>query len=57
VVAAGKADRHEVALGIEGSDAVQVRSGVQAGDLVVLDPPAALSSGSPVTIVNGRGQK
>jgi RND family efflux transporter MFP subunit len=57
VVAGGKADRHEVALGIEGSDAVQVRSGVEAGDLVVLDPPAALSSGSPVTIVNGRAQK
>jgi len=54
VVAGGKADRREVALGVEGSDAVQVRSGLQAGDVVVLDPPAALSSGSAVSVANGR---
>ena len=50
VIEGGKAERRTVALGVEGADAVQVTSGVKAGDVLVLDPPVALSSGSPVEI-------
>jgi hypothetical protein len=39
---------------VEGADAVQVTSGVKAGDVLVLDPPVALSSGSPVEIQAAR---
>jgi RND family efflux transporter MFP subunit len=53
VVADGKADRREVTLGIEESDVVQVVRGLSADDLVVIDPPVSLSSGSPVEIQNG----
>jgi HlyD family secretion protein len=54
VIVQGKAERRTVALGVEGADAVQVTSGLQAGDLLVLDPPVALSSGSPVEIQAAR---
>ena len=50
VVAEGKAERKTLALGVETADAIQVTSGLKAGDLVVLDPPAALSSGAPVEL-------
>jgi RND family efflux transporter MFP subunit len=50
VIEGGKADRRTVALGVEAADAVQVTSGLKAGDVLVLDPPVALSSGSPVEI-------
>jgi RND family efflux transporter MFP subunit len=54
VVTAGKAERRSVALGVEGADAVQVTDGLAGGDVVVLDPPAALASGAPVEVQNGR---
>ncbi len=52
VVAAGKAERRAVSLGVESSDAIQVKQGLTAGDVVVLDPPVALGSGAPVEIQN-----
>lgn len=54
VVAEGKAERKTLALGVETADAIQVTSGLKAGDLVVLDPPAALSSGAPVELQTDR---
>jgi RND family efflux transporter MFP subunit len=48
VVSAGKAERKTVAIGVETPDAVQVTSGLSAGDVLVVDPPAALASGAPV---------
>ena len=50
VVIEGKADRRDVTVGIERSDAVQVTSGLQVGEVVVVDPPAALGPGTPVEI-------
>lgn len=54
VIVAGKAEKRRLPLGIEGADRVQVREGVVEGDLVVLDPPVALGSGTPVEVQNGR---
>jgi membrane fusion protein (multidrug efflux system) len=54
VIEGGKAERRTVALGVEAADAVQVTSGVKEGDVLVLDPPVALSSGSPVEIQAAR---
>jgi len=54
VVTAGKAEKRTVSLGIEAADAVQVTDGLAAGDVVVLNPPAALGSGAPVAAQNGR---
>jgi RND family efflux transporter MFP subunit len=48
VVKDGKAERRSVTLGVETADAIQVTSGLAAGDMVVLDPPVALASGAPV---------
>ena len=50
VVTDGKAERRDVTVGIERPDAVQVTSGVQAGDVVVVDPPAALGPGTAVEV-------
>jgi len=50
VIVQGKAERRTVALGVEAADAVQVTSGLAEKDLLVLDPPAVLSSGSPVEV-------
>ncbi len=50
VVAGGKAERRDVAIGVEVPDAVQVTSGLQAGELVVLDPPSALGPGTQVDV-------
>ena len=47
-VAHGQAERVTVKLGLETAQAVQVKQGLRPGDQVVLDPPAALSSGTPV---------
>jgi hypothetical protein len=57
VVAAGKAQKKTVTLGIEGPDAIQVTKGLVAGDVVVLNPPAALGSGAPVEVQNGAPAK
>jgi RND family efflux transporter MFP subunit len=48
VVRAGKADKVAVAVGVESPDGIQVTQGLRAGDVLVLDPPTALTSGSPV---------
>jgi membrane fusion protein (multidrug efflux system) len=53
VVRQGKAEKVEVRLGVEAPDGIQVASGLVAGDLVVLDPPATLASGAPVDVQNG----
>lgn len=55
VVRDGKAEKRTVELGVETPDGVQVRSGVAAGEVVVLDPPTALASGAPVEPQN-RGE-
>ncbi len=57
VVASGRAERRTVSLGVEAPDAFQVTKGLAAGEVVVVDPPAALSSGAPVEIQNGRNHK
>jgi RND family efflux transporter MFP subunit len=54
VVAHGKAERRKVLLGVETPDAIQVTDGLKSGDLVVLDPPVALSSGAPVELSSPR---
>jgi multidrug efflux pump subunit AcrA (membrane-fusion protein) len=54
VVRQGKAEKQEVELGVETPDGVQATGGLAAGDVVVLDPPTALSSGAPVEPQNGR---
>lgn len=55
VVRQGRAERQQVALGVESPDGIQATSGLGAGDVVVLDPPTTLSSGAPVEAQNGRG--
>ena len=56
VVKDGKAERRRVTLGVETPDSIQVREGLAAGDLVVLDPPVALASGAPVELAAARGK-
>jgi RND family efflux transporter MFP subunit len=48
VVKQGLAERRTVSLGVEAADGIQVTKGLAVGDVVVLDPPVALSSGSAV---------
>ena len=48
VVRKGLAERQAIGVGVEAPDGVQATSGLLAGDVVVLDPPTALASGSPV---------
>lgn len=48
IVEAGKAESRQVTLGVEGVDAVEVRSGLKPGMVVVVDPPTTLASGAPV---------
>lgn len=50
VVVGGKAERRDVTVGMEVADAVQVTNGLSAGDVVVVDPPAALGPGTPVDV-------
>ena len=50
VVVAGRAERRDVTVGVEAADAVQVTSGLKAGEMVVVDPPAALGPGSQVDV-------
>ena len=54
VIVQGKAERRTVDLGVESAEAVQVTRGLAVGDLLVLDPPAALSSGSLVEVQAAR---
>ncbi len=53
VVRGGKAEKVDVALGVEAPDGIQVTKGLAAGDVVVLDPPTTLASGAPVDVQNG----
>jgi len=53
VVTSGKAERRSVTLGVEQADRVQVKQGLAAGDVVVLDPPTALGAGMRVELQNG----
>ena len=48
VVVDNKAERRDVTIGVEAPDAVQVTSGLKAGETVVVDPPSALGPGTPV---------
>lgn len=50
VVAKGSAERRTVTLGLETAQVVQIARGLEAGELVVLDPPAALQPGTPVDV-------
>ncbi|HEX9638486.1 MAG TPA: efflux RND transporter periplasmic adaptor subunit [Acidobacteriota bacterium] len=55
VVQNGQSQRRTVTLGVETSETIQVTEGVQAGELVILDPPAALGDGMAVEIQNRPG--
>jgi membrane fusion protein (multidrug efflux system)/multidrug efflux system membrane fusion protein/cobalt-zinc-cadmium efflux system membrane fusion protein len=48
VVENNKAESRQVTLGYEGADAIEVRSGLKAGTVVVVDPPTTLASGASV---------
>jgi RND family efflux transporter MFP subunit len=50
VVVGDKVERRDVTVGVEVPDAVQVTSGLKAGDVVVLDPPSALGPGTQVQV-------
>ena len=50
VVTGGKAERRDVGVGVERPDAVQVTSGLKAGEAVVVDPPASLGPGARVEV-------
>jgi RND family efflux transporter MFP subunit len=53
VVVNGKAERRDVTVGVEVADAVQVTSGLKAGEVVVIDPPSALGPGTEVAVQRG----
>lgn len=55
VVRKGLAERLEIGVGVEAPDGVQATRGLAAGDVVVLDPPTALASGSPVVVQQDPG--
>ncbi|MBI2838324.1 MAG: efflux RND transporter periplasmic adaptor subunit [Acidobacteria bacterium] len=50
VVDGTKALRKTVALGTEAADAVQITHGLSEGDILILDPPVALASGTLVEV-------
>ena len=50
VVVNNKVERRDVAVGVEVPDAVQVTSGLKAGEVVVVDPPSALGPGTQVQV-------
>jgi membrane fusion protein (multidrug efflux system) len=50
VVLNNKVERRDVTVGVEVPDAVQVTDGLNAGELVVVDPPSALGPGTQVQI-------
>lgn len=50
VVVGGKVEHRDVTVGVEVPDAVQVTSGLKAGDVVVVDPPSALGPGTEVQV-------
>jgi hypothetical protein len=44
------ARRREVQIGVQGPRATEVRRGLAAGEMVILDPPAGLSDGQAVRL-------
>lgn len=54
VVNGNKVERRDVTVGVEVPDAVQVTTGLKAGEVVVVDPPSALGPGTQVQIENQR---
>lgn len=50
VVSNNKVERRDVMVGVEVPDAIQVTSGLKAGDVVVIDPPSALGPGTQVQV-------
>lgn len=54
VVRGGQAERKVVSLGVEQADAIEIKSGLAAGDVVVVDAPTSLASGAAVEIQNGK---
>jgi membrane fusion protein (multidrug efflux system) len=50
VVKNNKVERRDVMVGVEVPDAVQVTSGLDAGEVVVVDPPSALGPGTQVQV-------
>jgi membrane fusion protein (multidrug efflux system) len=50
VVVNNTVERRDVQVGLEAPDAVQVVSGLKAGEVVVVDPPSALGPGTPVHV-------
>ncbi len=53
VVANNKVERRDVLVGVEVPDAVQVTTGLAAGEVVVVDPPSALGPGTQVQVERG----
>jgi RND family efflux transporter MFP subunit len=51
VVEGGKATFRLITLGEEREDAVEVLSGIEDGERIVLDPPSTLGEGSPVEVL------
>jgi RND family efflux transporter MFP subunit len=56
VVANNKAERREIALGVEQPDAIQVIKGLTGGETVVIDPPVSLTSGATVQVQGAQVQ-
>jgi RND family efflux transporter MFP subunit len=54
LIEGAQARRRPVSLGVENADAVQVTSGLEAGQKVVLDPPVVLGDGATVEIQPAR---
>ncbi|MEO5739389.1 MAG: efflux RND transporter periplasmic adaptor subunit [Vicinamibacterales bacterium] len=50
VVVNNKVERRDVLIGVEVPDAIQVTSGLKAGEVVVVDPPSALGPGTQVQV-------
>ncbi len=50
VVVNGKVEPRDVVVGVEVPEAVQVTTGLKAGDVVVVDPPSALGPGTEVDV-------
>lgn len=48
VVAEGRARRRPVQAGVQGGDRIEIRSGLRAGEQVIVDPPAGLRDGARV---------
>jgi HlyD family secretion protein len=49
IVQNGRAERRDVTVSSSSSDEAVISVGVSAGEMVVVDPPAALANGAPVT--------